>query len=166
VLPADRVAFDLVASHLSRPGAQGWARFRSRAVEAGAAIPTFEMAGPPIAAEWIAADGSSVHVRPDAAPDGAGRLVQYDYAERPLFDSALALAEGETAVLRQVMNVLRRTSSKREDDLSGWQKVLRYHVYWGAAEDEPSAVRRLFYRFAGFGEASLDRRAESAEQTR
>ena len=32
------------------------------------------------------------------------------------------------------------------------QKVLVYHVYWGGEAGDPHALRRLFYRFAGFDE--------------
>jgi hypothetical protein len=137
-LVADAAAYELVKSAISGTNSgKGWARLRSAVYPTGTddrAFPDFAENGPPLHAEWIESDSVSVHLRP--APGGG--LVKRTYAERSPGSGPEA---GGIPALREIVSVLRHGHDDR---------VLDYHVFWGAPADDPSALRRLFARFAGF----------------
>jgi hypothetical protein len=145
---ANRDAHALVEAALSRPGATGWARFRSATYAnwTAPAFPSFADAGEPIAAEWFSEDGISSHLGGDPAHPG---LLLRTHAERPA-GGASALAADEQVALRQVVRVLAAPAPRTVKALGKGQATLLYHVYWGAPPTDPSAIRRLFSCFAGY----------------
>lgn len=150
--PADEALYGRVAAEIGADGAQGWARFRSALGWPGCPPPAFEEAGPPVAAEWLrGADADEETAwRLGPAPGKAGAALIVSVRHRALGPSD-ALAEGETACLRQRATVLAhpRLGSAR----------IAYDIYWGLPENgDASAMRRLFDRFAGFAEHGEGRR--------
>ena len=147
-LTADRAAFDRVRNALASSTAQGWARFRSAAYVTGRnkPLPDFDAAGEPLRAEWRLDEASSMRLTAD--PGGSG-LVLRTYADRILAPGD-PIPDGYRAALRQTVTVLSDPIPEDPRTLGGKQEVLIHHVYWGASPEDPSAIRRLFDRFAGF----------------
>jgi hypothetical protein len=140
-----------MAFRAGEPGG-GWVRHRSAAYRTDEGKPaglSDDALGPPIAGEWESRGRTaSVHLRQD--PDHPGRLVRWEYAERPLGPDD-ALHDGEQPALRQRINVMARSVRQVSLALGEQQPVILYHVFWGADAADPHAVRRLFSRFVGFG---------------
>ncbi len=115
----------------------GWVRHRSgrRRLDEPAKVEF----GPPQFAEWVEAEGKVSH-RLGPHPDEPGSLALWRYAEEPGADAFEALAQ-DVAVLDTKFDVPTAANSA---------PLLLYRVYWGAPEDDPSALRRLFARFLGF----------------
>lgn len=152
--PADDELYRRVTEEIGADSAQGWARYRSALGWTGRRRPppAFAEAGPPVAAEWLrradAGEGTSWRVGP--APGKAGAALIVSVRHRALGPSG-ALADGETACLRQRATVL---AHPRLDAAR-----IAYDIYWGLPENgDASAMRRLFDRFAGFAEQEEGRR--------
>ena len=111
--------------------------------------PAFDVAGAPLRAEWRVDEASSVRLSGD--PRGPGLVIR-TYADKVLKPDETPPA-GYRLALRQTVVVLDKDAPETPDDLGRLQGVLIYHVYWGAAPEDPSAVRRLFDRFASFDES-------------
>lgn len=145
-------------------GVQGWVRYRSawRTFGRGEgklpAVDQIEV-GPPIAAEWSEGGGVGWQLRPWSEPgEPASGFGLWRYEERDLAVGD-APRQGGRAVLRQRLWVLEHPAP---DKLANGQRIacLAYHVFWGADKDDPSALRRLSARFAGF-EQREDRYVEA-----
>lgn len=104
-----------------------------------------DKSGSPLAAEWRIDDNTSVHLRPD--PDNPGSFVEWTYTERACADGNAQ--NGEILVLKQQVLALAYPAPDKPR-VRQPADVLIYHVYWGAGEEDPSAIRRLFSRFVSF----------------
>lgn len=122
----------------------GWVRRRSGAHRLD--VPPGPDFGPPLFAEWTEAGGSVSH-RLTPHPQEPGALALWTYSEAP--------GEGAVAALAQDIAVLERSFDVHAPPQKA--PLVLYRVYWGAPQDDPAALRRLFARFVGF-----DSRAEFA----
>lgn len=138
-------------------------------------------AGPPLWGEWASENGASVHLRPDGNQPGCFRF-------QTIREKSLKLDEepdaGWDALLCQELVVIEEPhKSEPESRPPEKTPVLLYHVYWGGSvaerpndapelaadtcrqDDDPSAIGRLFTRFAGFAvrDVRLSKEAGAAQ---
>jgi hypothetical protein len=117
----------------------GWIRRQSEVAICPRAVNTLDPTaeGLPIAGEWVIPTAPS-EPRKSAQlrySGGLWRLNQFVEHDRSVV--------GGRDFLRQEALFLARKAM-------GYQR-LHYAVYWGADEDDPAALRRVFARFTGFG---------------
>jgi len=144
-------------------GNSGWVRYRSALWSRDNGKAEWsgdrEHAGPPLAAEWVIDNSTSLHLRAD--PTAPGLFATWSYGERPCADDN---PRGrESLALRQRVVVLAH-GVRPDPEQGAVVPTLVYHVYWGADSSDESAMRRLCYRFAGF-EQSRDRVASLRHRT-
>ena len=138
-LAADRTGYDAVLDALA--GNDGWARFRSGVSWTGREDqPDHEILGSPLYAEWCEDSTRSVRLRLN--PDNPEELKMWTFTEQVLTREEEPKL-GQDLYLREQVVVLGHR--RRIPD-----RTLVYHVFWGV--DTAGGVRRIFDRFAGFGE--------------
>ena len=154
--PLGETTFENVRDGLMDHGCAGWVRLRSNIYVTGDGrpFPSFAEAGPPLAAEWTFGKSASARAQIER-PDGSLQMIFI--RERELAADG-ALRNGESRAMRQVIEVLRDPIDP-ETDPPQPLATLVYHVFWGADEDDPSAIRRLFSRFVRFGATSANGKA-------
>lgn len=149
---------------LRRGYPDAWLRRRSavwRRIDPTSSPPDDPEGGPPLWGEWATGAGGdqgvSIHLRPQTGANGLYGF--HEIGERHLGDTD-TLQSGEDPFLCQRVVVIdaawARIVSEAADDLRKPPPdpknapVLVNHVYWGGTEDDPHAIGRRFWRFAGF----------------
>jgi hypothetical protein len=130
---------------------EGWVRHRSRLSLCPRADTADKSEGLPLAGEWAESEHKSHHLlftgkgwmlwtyeetNADAAPS----------AGEPMLREEISLLADQ-----RVLDNLGQAEDGRAGDVARGIAALRYGVYWGGRPQRPSAVRRQFARFLGFG---------------